>query len=342
MDFPGNDITTLYSPDAEHCLMLCTQHPSCQFFSFHQANWTKDNTNFFCYLKSTPSGQPNFRTPLVGVTSGFSLKFCDPDPQPCMFKVYDNVDFFGADYQFLFTPDYEECQRACTQDPACQFFTFAKDNHYLPNIRYRCHLKFSWNIPRTPIVERRAGLISGFSQKLQIAQQFDTACEKKLFPGIDIPGSDLQMVKAASPEHCQVLCSAHPGCTFFSFLSPNFECYLKNNPNEMVTKAKAESTSGMPARFCRLDDNWVKVAYDGINFRGSDIRFELMDDANKCQEACTQEPACQFYNYIHDNTSSIWRNCYLKRVITMPSPPKINKQAGVVSGFPLRNCLNHT
>lgn len=140
MDFPGTDITFVYSPDVEHCQMLCTQHASCLFFTFIRADWTRDNrykTNsthrirnaleirisseewhfseakkseqrlipiyfladirrvldakthtqtsaplcrhFYCYLKTTPSGQPNVRTPLLGVTSGFSLKSCSSD-----------------------------------------------------------------------------------------------------------------------------------------------------------------------------------------------------------------------------------------------------------------------
>lgn len=43
MDFPGNDITFLYSPDVNHCQLLCTQHPSCLFFSFIRVDWTHDD-----------------------------------------------------------------------------------------------------------------------------------------------------------------------------------------------------------------------------------------------------------------------------------------------------------
>lgn len=133
--------------------------------------------NFHCYLKATQSREPESQTPLLGVTSGFSLKACDQDirklahqnynssrlviylitdmtnsisvgftyglddgtssfscisvsyvPESCFPEVFENVDFFGADYRTLFTPNYEECQRACTQDPACQFFTFLNEN----------------------------------------------------------------------------------------------------------------------------------------------------------------------------------------------------------------------
>lgn len=46
-----------------------------------------------------------------------------------------------------------------------------------------------------------------------------TQCVKgKLFPRTDIPGGDIMMLPAASPQHCQALCSAHPLCTFFSFV----------------------------------------------------------------------------------------------------------------------------
>lgn len=37
--------------------------------------------------------------------------------------------------------------------------------YFLFCFRYKCHLKFSWAIPRTPIVEAKAGVVSGFSHK---------------------------------------------------------------------------------------------------------------------------------------------------------------------------------
>ncbi|KAM6899461.1 coagulation factor XI-like [Xenentodon cancila] len=338
VDFPGTDITFLHSPDVGHCQQLCTQHPSCLFFTFIRADWTRDDRHFYCYLKSTPSGQPASQTPLLGVTSGFSLKKCNPDPRPCLSQVYDNVDFFGADYRTLFTANYEECQRVCTQDPHCQFFTFIKKDYTEEIIRYKCHLKFSWTIPRTPIVERQTGVTSGFSKNVEITPQFDTACESTLFPNTDIPGSDLEMLKAVSVEHCQILCSAHPQCTYFSFI--NFNCFLKNNPNRLETKAKDGTTSGLATHSCQLDENLVKIAYEGIDFKGSDIRFELTDDADVCQKTCTEDPVCQFYAYVDEQFSDriYWRRCFLKRVITIAAPPKVAKLVDAVSGFSLRNC----
>ncbi|XP_015242650.1 PREDICTED: plasma kallikrein-like, partial [Cyprinodon variegatus] len=212
IDFPGTDITFLYSPSVEHCQRLCTEHHSCLFFTFVRPDWTRDNRHFYCYLKTTPSGDPASQIPLQGVTSGFSLKNCIFPARPCFSQVFQNVDFLGADYRALFTPDYQECQRVCTKDPGCQFFTFLS---------------------------------------------------------VDYSNQDLRL-KSVSPEHCQVLCSANPQCTYFSFSSVDFSCYLKNNLSGLTATPKKGTTSGIPARFCQLDDNWVKQLYQGVDFRGSD------------------------------------------------------------------------
>ncbi|XP_008285822.1 coagulation factor XI-like [Stegastes partitus] len=344
VDFPGTDIAFQYSPDVQHCQLLCTQHPSCLFFTFVRADWTRDGRHFYCYLKSTPTGRPNVQTPLVGVTSGYSLKPCSQGQvkEPCLSEVYHDVDFPGADYRFLFTADYEECQRVCTQDPSCEFFTFANGSFSVETIRHKCHLKFSWTIPRTPIVERTAGVTSGFSHNAQMTTQiYDAVCQSKLFPDTDIAGQNVLVERAASPEQCQALCSAHPTCTYFTFVRSTFSCNLKKNPDKMVTTARNGYTSGLPTHFCQPDNNWLKVAHEGVDFRGSDIRFELMDNAEECQRTCTDDPNCQFYTYVTKNfrDRNFWRRCYVKRVITVPSLPKVTKLNNVVSGFTLKKCL---
>lgn len=100
MDFPGSDVSQIYASDAKHCQQLCTDHPSCLFFTFVRPDWTRDTRykrrkrlwikwwnfcawscgifyrHFYCYLKFTTSGEPKTKTPLLGVTSGYSLKPC--------------------------------------------------------------------------------------------------------------------------------------------------------------------------------------------------------------------------------------------------------------------------
>ena len=56
--------------------------------------------------------------------------------QPCWPQLYQNVNFLWADYKSLFTSSDDECQRVCTQDPHCRFFTFVNDAFTPEKIRY--------------------------------------------------------------------------------------------------------------------------------------------------------------------------------------------------------------
>ncbi|XP_043994633.1 coagulation factor XI-like [Gambusia affinis] len=337
-DFPGSDIKILFSPDAQHCQLLCTQEAACLFWAFIGPNCMVDNRHYNCFLKATPSGKPEQQNPKQGTTAGYSLKSCNPLPTPSLSKVYEDVNFPGADYRAFFTVDYKACQEACTDDPFCQFFSFLNEKYGNTNYRYKCYLKYSWSVPRTPSVIASADRISGFSRELQIIPSSQTECQRTLFLNTDFPGSDLEDHPAASPELCQVLCSAHPLCSYFSFVSNNSFCYLKKNLNQMVPKYVSGITSGLPSRSCPLRNvrnpfspNHVTV-YEGVDFPYSDLRSLSLDNAESCENACTSDPNCQFYTYV---TSSLV--CYLKRVITMPAPPKVNNLANVVSGFTLRN-----
>uniref|UniRef100_A0A3Q2D1Q1 Coagulation factor XI-like n=1 Tax=Cyprinodon variegatus TaxID=28743 RepID=A0A3Q2D1Q1_CYPVA len=338
VDFPGSDIANLYSPSAQHCQELCTQHPSCLFFSFNRPD--KSLGTFQCFLKSSSSGHPRSQVLLLGVTSGYSLKPCNLDSKPCFPQIFENLDFHGGDYRTFFTVNFEECQRVCTEDPVCQYFTFVTGNFTTLDIRYKCHLKFSWNVPRPSVIVLKAGVLSGFSKKSQLSQQFDTVCQSQLFSDTDFRGSDFMELKAVSPEHCQFLCSVHPQCTYFSFSGLDFRCFLKNNPNSMVAKTKTGVTSGIPTHLCQIDESWAKLTYKGVDFSGSDISSEVVNCAEHCQEKCTENPNCQFFTY-HNGSffhPSHRHRCYMKRVITMPAPSKVKKLANVVSGFTLRNC----
>ncbi|XP_043994635.1 coagulation factor XI-like [Gambusia affinis] len=336
-DFPGSDINILFSPDAQHCQFLCTQEATCLFWAFIGPDCLVDDRHYHCFLKATPSGKPEKQNPKQGTTAGYSLKSCNPLPPLSLSKVYEDVNFPGADYRTFFTVDYKVCQKACTDDPFCQFFSYHNEKYSDINVRYKCYLKYSWSVPRTPSVVASADRISGFSRELQIIPSSQTECQRTLFVNTDFPGYDIAVHQAGSPELCQVLCSAHPQCSYFSFVSNEFKCYLKNNQNEMVPKYVSGITSGLPSQSCPLRNETNPFSpnhltmYEGIDFPYSDLRYFSLNNAESCESACTSDPNCQFYSYI---TSS--HLCYLKRVITMPAPPKVTNQANVVSGFTLR------
>lgn len=108
----------------------------------------------------------------------------------------------------------------------------------------------------------------------------------------------------------------------------------------MVTAANAGVTSGLPSRFCEQDRTWLSTTYQGKDFQASDMKFVLLDDVESCQRACDEDHNCLFYTYATTDYKDPvhWKRCYMKRVVTIPAPPKVNKLANVVSGFNLRNC----
>uniref|UniRef100_A0A8C6WP47 Apple domain-containing protein n=1 Tax=Neogobius melanostomus TaxID=47308 RepID=A0A8C6WP47_9GOBI len=134
VDFPGTDIKFVYSPDVNHCQQLCTQHPSCLFFTFVRADWTKDNR------------LPQVQIPLLGLTSGYSLKPCQTNSRKnhqndhyWLTVAHEGLDLNGSDMRFVVLDDAESCRRACNDDSNCQFYTYVTENFSDSAYRY-CHL----------------------------------------------------------------------------------------------------------------------------------------------------------------------------------------------------------
>lgn len=43
---------------------------------------------------------------------------------------------------------------------------------------------------------------------------------------------------------------------------------------------------------------WTTTPFVGVDFRGSDIRYNMVDSAEACRAACDKEDQCQFYTYV--------------------------------------------
>uniref|UniRef100_A0AAY4DA20 Apple domain-containing protein n=1 Tax=Denticeps clupeoides TaxID=299321 RepID=A0AAY4DA20_9TELE len=306
VDFPGNDILQVYSPDAIHCQLTCSQHHSCQFFTFLRQSWKYDNRTFYCYLKQS-NGVPPKENQLNDVTSGYSLRSC---PQKtggvCIRRIFTNIDFDGADYRVLLTGCAGECQRACIADPACQFFRFMNSEYQNSIDRYKCFLMYSGTVPRPPSIIPSSFAVSGFSPNFY-KEKVNFILENTL-----IPMRNVEEVPAVSAEHCQTLCRTHPRCTFFSY-SSRFICYLKQS---------VESA--------------LKDPFQNVDFLGADMLHVMVDSPEACLKKCTDDPSCQFYTYV--NSISCKKDCYLKRVVSVPLPRSIAIKSGVESGFSIRHC----
>ncbi|XP_072530903.1 coagulation factor XI-like [Salminus brasiliensis] len=351
VDFPGNDVQQIYSPDVYHCQLACTQHHSCRFFTFIRPDWDKDDRQFYCYLKNTASGYPSVVNNLKGVTSGFPLNRKEYTAHTCLSAQHKDVEFTGTDYRNMAVSSSNECQELCTSDPHCKFFSYFPEKFSDAEKRKKCFLKYSWTVPTPPTVGMKSEVWSGFSQSLVSKETSEEACKEQIYPHSDYFDSDFEQLLAASPQHCQFLCTLHPRCTHFSYLTfkhqtsntwYHMRCFLKHKPDissdELIKKM--ESYCGLPTRNCEHSNVWATTQYADVDFPGFDNHFVLLDDHNACQQQCTADPDCQFYTYVYSSFSDpvYRRRCYLKQVMTLPRPVKVVSNQSVISGFSLKSC----
>ncbi|KAI1901827.1 hypothetical protein AGOR_G00038400 [Albula goreensis] len=337
-DFPGSDVLQILSPDVHHCQMACTQHHSCRFFTFVRPDWTGDNRQFYCYLKHTPDGKPLKVNSINGATAGYALKNCEGSQQVCLSEVYKDVDFAGADYKSLFTDSYENCQKTCTKDPYCTFFTYVTADYPEIEFRHKCYLKHRRTLPNPPAVISNQNAASGFSKA--ICSTTSTECTAVLHRDTDYPGNDFETVPAPSPEYCQVLCTAHPRCTFFTYNRVRKVCFLKHNTEKRHTKAESEAISGFPNRLCGPPSGCMEKRFEDTDFPGYDRKSLKLGTVQECEDACTADPSCHFYTYAYStfHDPAYRQYCHLKQVITIPLVPSIKKVKGAISGFGQSDC----
>ncbi|XP_069459942.1 coagulation factor XI-like isoform X2 [Ambystoma mexicanum] len=176
--------------------------------------------------------------------------------------------------------------------------------------------------------------------------------DDSLLVGIDFPGSDIQRILAPDAQCCQVFCTSHPRCTFFTFVAnlpniPRFSCFLKRTDNgvPLVRNSLANAVSGFALDSSAVTDisglSCFQKTYTNIDFLGSDIRAITTENPTECQDACTNSPDCQFFTYVTQNYNpapELRKICFLKFSANIPSPTTINILQGVVSGFSQRDC----
>ncbi|KPP78210.1 hypothetical protein Z043_102298 [Scleropages formosus] len=213
VEFIGNDVLQIFSPDAVHCQLACTQHHLCQFFSFFQSDWIKDNRKFHCYLRKTQENKPTKINAENGVTSGYALRSCGKPGEPCWSVVYKDVVFNGSDYSTLFTDSYKNCQITCNKDLSCMFFTYHTEDYNIADQSQikNCFLKH--NREKCHSNPHDDG-ISGFPNR---HCGLPTGCIQERFENIDFNGYDLHSLRLDDVQQCEDTCTADPFCQFYTY-----------------------------------------------------------------------------------------------------------------------------
>ncbi|XP_069086046.1 coagulation factor XI-like [Pleurodeles waltl] len=343
VDFPGNDIERILAPDAECCQVYCTAHFNCRFFTFVLRH--PDIPSYSCFLKRTDNGLPVRRTTLQNAVSGFRLSTTDPEKHSCFTKTYQDVDFLGSDIRALVRENPTECQDACSESLDCQFFTYVTENYNLaPHLRKMCFQKFATNLPSPPVINILEGVVSGFSPRDCFDQNACGAtCTEYLLPDVDFSGNDFEQVLAPDAEYCQLICSNHPRCQYFTYLTSDwttdnrkFFCYLKSSATLMPSITPLSNViSGFSLRSFGDKSTCSDHMFKGLDFPGNDRGVMKAESHLQCQEFCKEDPFCLFFTYVEDTFSNVAqrKDCYLKSLIALRKPPQINELKDVVSGF---------
>ncbi|XP_043918444.1 plasma kallikrein-like [Protopterus annectens] len=343
--FQGPDLVTYYSPDAAFCQMVCTFHPRCLYYTYLPKTWQNAKERFSCFLKEGDGTLPKNVT-FNGAVSGHSLKQCQSQISVCIENLYEGMDMIGTNYNITKADNFKECEKMCTNDHHCQFFSYATNKFHSASYRSMCLLKYTHSgTPKQ--VKILDNVISGFS--LKSCQRSEKGCNSDLFQEIDFSGDDVTSVLTPDAEVCRLACTYHPTCLFFTFFkiespveSQRNRCYLKTSKSGQpaAPTSHGHAISGFSMLTCktRIPDCYSKFAHN-LTFSGNDIGTIDVTSTKACQDACTNTDRCQFFTYTA--RAGTCKNqickCYLK-MSSNGLPSGIQQSVGDISGFSLRMC----
>ncbi|XP_075049878.1 coagulation factor XI-like [Mixophyes fleayi] len=252
IEFSGVDVVQVLAVDADRCRISCTQNLDCKYFTFL---WDETQNSFICKMRTSFLGIPDNIFLLPNATSGFSLNaesYLD-----CSALLLPHTTFSGSLIGYMMAPDVDQCQRLCTQNPPCQFFTYLSADWTLDERRFYCFLQ-SGNDGIPGSVIHLPNTTSGFTKPLS-GLQFECITEE--YNNLNFPGSDERSLKTDSYEECRSICTKDPLCQFFTFFSQTNilsdqtdTCYLKSLlsvPLPQIIKYSPEVVSGFPQRNCK-------------------------------------------------------------------------------------------
>ncbi|XP_069058009.1 coagulation factor XI-like [Pleurodeles waltl] len=174
INFPGHEIDSVMTPDADRCQLVCNDLPLCQFFSFTNEKCTDDSQRFKCSLKAACTGMPSEVVPTPNVQSGFSLRNVRSH-KTCSYEFYLDMDFPGNDQKILKAYSHKHCQRLCSRDNLCQMWTYVTNEFAKQELHGNCYLKNVLAVPYpSEIVKTGDHIVSGFSQKHCMEYYYDS------------------------------------------------------------------------------------------------------------------------------------------------------------------------
>ncbi|XP_064917197.1 coagulation factor XI isoform X6 [Columba livia] len=345
--FQGGDLTVVFTPSANYCQVVCTYHPTCLLFTYLPATWTKDPAKrFSCYLKDSDTEMLP-KVDMEGAISGHSLKQCNIQISACSPDVHIGLDMEGKIYDVTVADSYQQCQKRCTNDNRCHFFTYASETFHNASFRKKCLLKQA-SVGTPTSIKVLDEVVSGFS--LKTCQLSEMDCQMDIFEDQEFSGINITSFFAPDISVCQTICTYFPKCLFFTFFTKEWQiesqrnlCLLKTSTSgipEALT-SRENAVSGFGLLNCRRSlPACNSRTYTHMNFLGDELNVTYTKGHRACQQVCTEVIRCQFFTYfsLQDSCNEEGKcECHL-RMSSNGSPVKIVHGPGRISGYSLRLC----
>ncbi|XP_031464690.1 coagulation factor XI-like [Phasianus colchicus] len=345
--FQGGDLTTVFTPSANYCQIVCTYHPTCLLFTYLPVTWTKDPAQrFSCYLKDSDTEMlPKVK--MEGAISGHSLKQCNIKISACSPDVHLGLDMQGVNYDISIADSYQQCQKRCTNDKHCHFFTYAPRTYHDASFREKCFLKHT-SLGTPTSIRVLDEVVSGFS--LKPCQLSELDCQMDIFEHEEFSGINVTSFFTPDTFVCQTICTYFPNCLFFTFFTKEWQiesqrnlCLLKTSasgiPEALTLRENAISGFGL-LNCRRYFPACNSRTYVHMNFLGDELNVTYTKGPRACQQVCTDMIRCQFFTYFPFQESCNEERkceCHL-RMSSNGSPVEIQHGPGRISGYSLRLC----
>ncbi|KAM9330415.1 plasma kallikrein [Gastrophryne carolinensis] len=263
----------------------------------------------------------------------------------CIPGLQEDVYYQGGDFGSVFAPDAEYCQRICTFSPRCIMFSYLTGSWHKEAERFACFLKDSTTLSLNSMSAK--GAVSGYSLK-HCTQKIHN-CFDKLFPGLDMMGTNYNISRESSVENCRKRCTDSIHCQFFTYVTDKFHsaqlrnvCYFKYSAKGTATKIRhldnvvsgfSQKSCGKSALDCKRD------MFQTTEFSGDSLQTVYAPDVGTCQKICTFYPNCLFFTYFtKDLQDPLKRNQCVLKTSKSGTPPTAYIKDDVISGFSLLPC----
>jgi len=151
-------------------------------------------------------------------------------PSGARYKLYENRDLDGGDFDTLKNIDLDKCASVCSADTRCRAYSFDKWNRF-------CFLK---NDIKSPLrLDPRS--VTGVREDIQAPPLATTSPKIEHYHNRAFPGAGYKALQTGQSETCEAACRGQDRCVAYTFHTKDRVCHLFDATTEYLPAAGSES-----------------------------------------------------------------------------------------------------